>query len=372
MTKHQRSALWTLLAAGCDRGPLSAQATQGPRARSTRRRAPRRSSGSSPNRAQDSAPLRRATPERGSRCSTKIRRRRCRSSGAGSRSPRARSPPRRGRAPPPTGSSSRRRICVGVPVADLRFLSAMESGPIRAFRWQQMSDGLEVQGASWRSSSTARARRFVGILRDRGGPGLRARARLTAEQAQAVVARDKRLLAFDTVETRDLVIFGARKNGSIEARLAFAVEVSRALPADRRAGPGRRRERRDPGGAIPHFRLEGPRAGLLHGATQLIAAGSNADPPDPWGDRHARRRRERGHRLPRQLFDRRERHGAVQRERGARRPRPERDRSRRIPATAQGDAPSPDGNGGYVASLDPNPAPGRPPRRRPPPPTSTG
>jgi hypothetical protein len=357
MTKHQRSALWTLLAAVAIAAPLSAQATQGPRAVDPPTRTP-----AVQRFLAESSPRFRAFAARhpgawiamfdeDSQAPLSI-------VGSGIPVPRAAlAAPARARAAADRLLESEADLW-GVPVADLRFLSAMESGPIRAFRWQQMSDGLEVQGG-FVEIQLHRAGRAVllGSSAIEVAPGLRARARLTAEQAQAVVARDKRLLAFDTVETRDLVIFGARKNGSIEARLAFAVEVSQPsqriaervlVDAENGAILEVRSHIFDSGvhGQVsstvqPNLSPLAPTQILpIPGVTVTLAGGGSAV-TDSQGNYSIAASGTGPFNVSVALVG----------------PDLNVIDLAGSPATAQGTA-APDGNGGYVASLDPNPAPG--------------
>lgn len=115
----------------------------------------------------------------------------------------------------------------GTDLGNLRFREGVQSGPLFAFRWQQTHEGLEVAG-SFVEVILHRAGRVVWLGSSAFDAPANVRALVTVppERAQAIVASGKSLLARDSVETRDLLIFGVRQRGSIEARPAWAVEVS--------------------------------------------------------------------------------------------------------------------------------------------------
>lgn len=115
----------------------------------------------------------------------------------------------------------------GAPASQLVFEGGVHAGKLHVFTWRQEFEGLRVRGARVQIQihDVGRLAAFVpGAAAIPGG--FDRTPTLSGEQAQAIVAAGKRLLAADSVVTTDYLLFVKGLGGRAEVRTAYLVEVN--------------------------------------------------------------------------------------------------------------------------------------------------
>lgn len=114
----------------------------------------------------------------------------------------------------------------GAPVAQLQLTAKVKTGHLYIFTWTQTWDGLAVRGARVQIQVHETGRVAALVAEGVAIPGDFARVPpLGPGEAENIVKRGKRLVAGDTVDAADFMIFTKMENAKATPRLAYRVDV---------------------------------------------------------------------------------------------------------------------------------------------------